>query len=171
METILFYLFSFLMLACATLAITRRNPVNSAMLLVVSFFFMAGLFVLAHAWFLAAVQILVYAGAIMVLFLFVIMLLNVREEERYRFGWIAAAGALATGGLFLFGLAWAIRDGRLLRIPVGGAEGTTAAVGKLLFSNYLLPFEVASILLLAATVGVIAMNRPRAHPPEGKALP
>ena len=171
METILFYLFSFLMLACAALAITRRNPVNSAMLLVVSFFFMAGLFVLAHAWFLAAVQILVYAGAIMVLFLFVIMLLNVREEERYRFGWIAAAGALVAGGLFLFGLAWAIRDGQLLRVPIGGAEGTTAAVGKLLFSNYLLPFEVASILLLAATVGVIAMNRPRAHPPEGKALP
>lgn len=169
METILFHLFSFLMLVCALLAITRRNPVNSAMLLVVSFFFMAGLFVLAHAWFLAAVQILVYAGAIMVLFLFVIMLLDVREEERHRLRWVAGAGALVAGGLLLFGLAWVIRDGRLLGVPVGGTEGTTAAVGKLLFSTWLLPFEVASILLLAATVGVIALSRTGSRPGPDKA--
>lgn len=165
METILFLLFSFLMLACALLAITRRNPVNSAMLLVVSFFFMAGLFVLAHAWFLAAVQVLVYGGAIMVLFLFVIMLLNVREEERTRLRWLAGAGALVSGGLLLGALAGVIRDGHLLGVPVGGPEGTTAAVGKLLFTTYLLPFEIASVLLLAAMIGVIALSRAAPRPP------
>ncbi|NUN94351.1 MAG: NADH-quinone oxidoreductase subunit J, partial [Verrucomicrobiae bacterium] len=102
---ILFSLFSVLMLVCAALAVTRRNPVNAAMLLVLSLFCMAGLFVLARAWFLAAAQVLVYAGAIMVLFLFVIMLLDVKEEARRRFSWVAAGGALLAGSLLLAALA------------------------------------------------------------------
>jgi NADH-quinone oxidoreductase subunit J len=164
METVLFHLFSFLMLACALLVVTRRNPVNSAMLLVLAFLFMAGLFVLARAWFLAAVQVLVYAGAVMVLFLFVIMLLDVKEEARRRLRWVAGTGALLAGGLLLLALVVAIREGRCCRAAEGAAEGATAAVGKLLFTAWLLPFEIASVLLLAATVGVIALARPSRRP-------
>ncbi|MCC7518505.1 MAG: NADH-quinone oxidoreductase subunit J [Verrucomicrobiae bacterium] len=166
MEAALFHLFSFLTLAGALLVITRRDPVNAAMLLVLTFFFMAGLFVLAHAWFLAAAQILVYAGAIMVLFLFVIMLLDAKEETRRCFGRVAGVGALAVGGALLAALAGVIRDGRLWRVPAGDAEGTTAAVGRLLFNTYLLPFEVASVLLLAATVGVIVLIRAPRRPDD-----
>lgn len=159
MTAFLFYLFSVLMLVSAALAVTRRNPVDAAMLLVLSLFCMAGLFVLAHAWFLAAAQVLVYAGAIMVLFLFVIMLLDVKAEARRRFSLVAAAGAILGGGLLLVALADVIRQGRLARVPTGAAEGATADIGRLLFNVYLLPFEIASVLLLAATVGVIVLMR------------
>ncbi len=156
---ILFSLFSVLMLVCAALAVTRRNPVNAAMLLVLSLFCMAGLFVLARAWFLAAAQVLVYAGAIMVLFLFVIMLLDVKEEARRRFSWVAVGGTLLAGSLLLAALAVVIREGRLARVPADAVEGATAAVGRRLFSASLLPFEIASVLLLVATVGVVVLMR------------
>lgn len=158
MEGPLFYLFSIAMLACALVVIIARNPVTSAIFLALVFFFMAGLFVLLHAFFLAAVQVLVYAGAILVLFLFVIMLLNLpREEGRHR----SPAGVLAFGltlVLLPLGLgSLAIHEGA---VPASMAEpGTTENVGRLLFSKYMLPFEVASLLLLAAMIGVILLSK------------
>src|SRR5690349_25179412 len=94
MQEILFYIFAALTLGCGVLVILNRNPVNSAMFLVLSIASLAGLFVLLHAFFLAAVQVLVYAGAVMVLFLFVIMLLDLKEEERRKIRTFGAAGGI-----------------------------------------------------------------------------
>src|SRR5579862_6041938 len=100
MQDILFYIFAILTLACGALVILGRNPVNCAMFLVLTIVSMAGLFVLLHAFFLAAVQVLVYAGAVIVLFLFVIMLLDLKEEERRSIKAVAAVLAVvAVGGL------------------------------------------------------------------------
>jgi NADH-quinone oxidoreductase subunit J len=160
---ILFYVFAFLTLLCGVLVIANpfsRNPVTSAMFLVLTIISMAGLFVLLHAFFLAAVQILVYAGAVMVLFLFVIMLLDLKEEERRRvkkFGLIAglvSVGAIVT--IFVKSIL-AAQPGANLSAPV--LEGETAALGKLLFTQYLLPFEVVSVLLLVAMMGVILLSK------------
>jgi NADH-quinone oxidoreductase subunit J len=160
---ILFYVFAFLTLLCGVLVIANpfsRNPVASAMFLVLTIISMAGLFVLLHAFFLAAVQILVYAGAVMVLFLFVIMLLDLKEEERRKiksFGLITgliSVGAIAA--IFLKVLV-AAKPGASASLPA--LEGDPVPLGKLLFTQYLLPFEVVSVLLLVAMVGVILLSK------------
>ena len=160
---ILFYVFAFLTLACGVLVVANpfsRNPVTSAMFLVLTIISMAGLFVLLHAFFLAAVQVLVYAGAVMVLFLFVIMLLDLKEEERRKAKKVGlVAGLLSIGAIvfiFLRSL-YAANPGRDLPAPT--AEGATIPLGKLLFTNYLLPFEIVSLLLLVAMVGVILLSK------------
>jgi NADH-quinone oxidoreductase subunit J len=159
---ILFYVFAAATLLCGLLVIANpfsRNPVTSAMCLVLTIISMAGLFELLHAFFLAAVQILVYAGAVIVLFLFVIMLLDLKAEERRRirvFG--VVAGLLAVGsilGLFLRSLSSTPLNGP----AAPSIEGDTAALGRLLFSQYVLPFEVVSVLLLVAMIGVILLSK------------
>ena len=159
---ILFYVFAFLTLACGVLVVANpfsRNPVTSAMFLVLTIISMAGLFVLLHAFFLAAVQVLVYAGAVMVLFLFVIMLLDLKEEQRRT---IKSLGLFA--GLVSVGSVLAIFIRSLLAAKPGAnvtatVEGSTAALGKLLFTKYLLPFEIVSVLLLVAMVGVVLLSK------------
>lgn len=160
---ILFYVFAALTLLCGVLVIANpfsRNPVTSAMFLVLTIISMAGLFVLLHAFFLAAVQVLVYAGAVMVLFLFVIMLLDLKEEERRKFrklGFITGVVAVAAiVGLFVKTLL-ATKPGQNLSAPQ--LEGGTVPLGKILFTQYLLPFEIVSILLLVAMVGVILLSK------------
>ena len=162
MQEAFFYLFAALTLLCGLLVVANpfsRNPVTSAMFLVLTIISMAGLFVLLHAFFLAAVQILVYAGAVMVLFLFVIMLLNIREEERRRikvFGLVA--GGLSVGALcgLLAKTIWFSSAGGVANPQL---EGATAPLGRLLFTHYLLPFEILSVLLLVAMVGVILISK------------
>ena len=163
METLLFYAFAALTLLCGLMVVANpfsRSPVNSAMFLVLTIVSLAGLFVLLHAFFLAAVQIIVYAGAVMVLFLFVIMLLDLKEEERRKLrklalgGGVLAVGALA--GLFVISLV-AAKPGAGL--PAPAVVGSTFELGKLLFTNYLLPFEIVSVLLLVAMVGVILLSK------------
>jgi NADH-quinone oxidoreductase subunit J len=162
MTDILFYLFALMTVICGCMVVANpfsRNPVTSAMFLVLTILSLAGLFVLLHAFFLAAVQILVYAGAVMVLFLFVIMLLDVKAEERRRlklFG--VVTGALAVGGLgaLLVRTIWNSNVGNELTPTL---EGETRLLGQELFSHYLLPFEVVSILLLVAMVGVILLSK------------
>src|SRR5258706_16460952 len=100
----LFWFFGIAMLVCGIAVIAGRNPVTSAMFLVLLFVFMAGLFVLLEAFFIAAIQVLVYAGAVMVLFLFVIMLLDIKASERRRFAYLGAIGGLAVAGAFVWGL-------------------------------------------------------------------
>src|SRR5258706_13837965 len=100
----LFCFFCIALLLCGVLVIASRNPVTSAMFLVLLFVFMAGLFVLLEAFFIAAIQVLVYAGAVMVLFLFVIMLLDIKASERRRFAYLGAIGGLAVAGAFVWGL-------------------------------------------------------------------
>jgi len=159
---ILFYAFAFLTLVCAFLVVLNpfsRNPVTSAMFLVLTIASLAGLFVLLHAFFLAAVQVLVYAGAVMVLFLFVIMLLDLPAEERRK---IKKTGIVL--GLVSVGAIIVIMLQSLLQSPLNPEgsptlEGGTIPLGRLLFTEYLLPFEIISVLLLVAMVGMILLSK------------
>jgi NADH-quinone oxidoreductase subunit J len=156
---VLFYIFAALALLCGILVLTSRNPVTSAMFLVLTIASLAGLFVLLHAYFLAAVQILVYAGAVMVLFLFVIMLLDLKEEERRK---IKTFGLV--GGTVSVGTIFAIFIRSLIAVKPGAslttnAVGDTFTLGKILFTQFLLPFEIVSVLLLVAMVGVILLSK------------
>jgi NADH-quinone oxidoreductase subunit J len=156
---ILFYAFSALALICGVMVLLSRNPVNSAMFLVLTIASLAGLFVLLHAFFLAAIQILVYAGAVMVLFLFVIMLLDLKAEERRKvraFGLIA--GAVSVGAIVVI-FFQSLRAMPSLKPASSPIEGTTIPLGKLLFTQYLLPFEIVSVLLLVAMVGVVLLSK------------
>jgi len=157
---IAFYVFSALTLLCGGMVVLKRNPVTSAMFLVLCIVSMAGLFVLLKAFFLAAVQIIVYAGAVMVLFLFVIMLLDLKEEARRK---IRAARVIAAGLAVLAVLAivvqivWHAKPGAALPPPT--LVGATAPLGKLLFTNFLLPFEILSLVLLVAMLGAILLSK------------
>ena len=159
---VLFYVFAALTLLCGVLVIANpfsRNPVTSAMFLVLTIISMAGLFVLLHAFFLAAVQVLVYAGAVIVLFLFVIMLLDLKEEQRRRikkFGIIA--GLISVGTIVAIFLK-SLHATNLNAHESPTIEGNTTALGKLLFTQYVLPFEVVSVLLLVAMIGVILLSK------------
>lgn len=158
MADILFYIFAALVLICGALVILSRNPVNSAMFLVLSIVSLAALFVMLHAFFLAAVQVLVYAGAVIVLFLFVIMLLDLKEEQRRKIKTVGAAlgiiSVVAIGFIF-----WRSLAHSSLPVPTGLAEGGTLPLGRLLFNNYTLPFEILSVLLLVAMIGVILLSK------------
>jgi NADH-quinone oxidoreductase subunit J len=163
MEALFFYIFGGLALISALLVVFQRRPVHNAMALIFTLFCLAALYLLLGAEFVAVIQVLVYAGAIMVLFLFVIMLLNLEEEEavegqgnRLR-KWLG--GSLAVVAFVLLTPIWAVQ----LLPAVKGAFppekvqelGNTVWVARLLFTDYLFPFEVASILLLAAIVGAV----------------
>lgn len=160
---ILFYVFAMATLVFGALVVANpfsRSPVTGAMFLVLAIISMAGLFVLLHAFFLAAIQVLVYAGAVMVLFLFVIMLLDLKEEERRKIKLTGlVAGVVSVGAIvaiFVRSL-FVTQPGKDLPVPT--AVGDTAALGKMLFTDYLLPFEIVSILLLVAMVGVILLSK------------
>jgi NADH-quinone oxidoreductase subunit J len=160
---ILFYIFSALTLLCGLMVIYNpfsRNPVTSAMFLVLTIISMSGLFILLHAFFLAAVQIIVYAGAVLVLFVFVIMLLDLKEEQRRKiklYGFVA--GVIAVGGILsaMMKSISAVAPG----VEKPTHEGDTISLGHLLFTNYTLPFEVVSVLLLVAMIGVILLSKKR----------
>ena len=160
---ILFYVFALLTLAFGVLVVANpfsRNPVTSAMFLVLTVISMAGLFVLLHAFFLAAVQVLVYAGAVMVLFLFVIMLLDLKEEERRKVKKLGlVAGLISIGAIVFIFIRSLFAANPSKHLPTPTAEGATISLGKLLFTNYLLPFEIVSLLLLVAMVGVILLSK------------
>ena len=167
-EDVLFYVFAALTLLCAVLVIANpfsRSPVTSAMFLVLTIISMSGLFVLLHAFFLAAVQILVYAGAVMVLFLFVIMLLDLKEEARRKIKFFGLIGGLVSVGsiftIFIKSLTHNYFEefASSSKIPSPKIEGDTIALGKLLFTQYTLPFEIVSVLLLVAVVGVILLSK------------
>ena len=162
MQEVLFYIFSSLTLLCGLLVVFNpfsRNPVTSAMFLVLTIISMSGLFVLLQAYFLAAVQILVYAGAVIVLFLFVIMLMDVREEERRRFQklgtFLGVAAVAGLAGIMINTVRLSGVGGSL----VASGEGETDSLGQLLFTSYVLPFEIISVLLLVAMVGCILLSK------------
>jgi NADH-quinone oxidoreductase subunit J len=159
---LLFYLFAAFTLVCGLLVIANpfsRSPVTSAMFLVLTLVALSGLFILLHAFFLAAVQILVYAGAVMVLFLFVIMMLDLPEEERRRVSWTAVVtGLLAVGGMAMVLLS-AVAGSFAAPGPDPVLEANAAEIGHSLFTQYLLPFELLSVLLLVAMLGVILLSK------------
>jgi len=163
MTDVLFYLFAALAVVSGFLVVLNpfsRNPVTSALFLVVTIMALAGLFVLLHAFFLAAVQVLVYAGAVMVLFLFVIMMLDLKEEQRRSLGFLRLGIALvvASGFLILF-LRHVPALNALEKTGPAPVDGSTPALGKMLLAGYLLPFELVSVLLLVAMVGVIVLTK------------
>ena len=179
MEGMLFNIFAGLAVLSALLVVLNplsRNPVTSAMFLVITMISISGLFVLLGAYFLAAVQILVYAGAVMVLFLFVIMLLDLQEIARRKLNLVSLAmGILAVGALFLvyksslestYGEASqqheVAADADQAEATTAKVVGSTQALGQALFSfgnGFILPFEIVSVLLLVAMVGVILLRR------------
>jgi NADH-quinone oxidoreductase subunit J len=160
--TYLFYLLSFLVIMFGCLVVITKNPVHSVLYLVLTFFAIAGHYVLLNAQFLAAVHIIVYAGAIMVLFLFIIMMLNLNNEaEKQKGVWVKASATIAAGSLLVILIA-AFR-GTTSTIKSSGYHdseiGLIENLGKTLFRDFLLPFEVASILLLAAMVGAVMLGK------------
>jgi NADH-quinone oxidoreductase subunit J len=162
MQDVLFYIFAGLALVCGFLVFANpfsRNPVTSAMFLVLTIASLAGLFVLLHAFFLAAVQVLIYAGAVMVLFLFVLMLLDLKVEERVKFNLYGIITGLVAVGATSFIFFRSLFQSSLPVVPAPSLEGATIPLGKLLFSSYLLPFEVVSLLLLVAMVGVVLLSK------------
>lgn len=163
MEQIFFFYFAFVIAATSALVVAMRNPVYSALALLIMFFHVAGLYVTLHAEFLAAVQIIVYAGAILVLYLFVVMLLNLRQDDRYHRQWPMAAGVGLT--LFVEAIILTVMKGWTAPVVATGREttvgeaGNTEAIGDVLYSTYLFPFEVASLILLVAMVGAIILAK------------
>ena len=159
METVLFILFGAVAVCGAIMVVTRKHPMASALYLILTLFAVAALFVLRQAHFLAAVQVIVYAGAVVVLFVFVIMLINVPEDRLpvERATTIRVLGVLAAG---LFILESAVLA-RRYSMPIGPVAevGTVESVGRALFTDYLLAFEITSVLLLAAVIGAIALAK------------
>ena len=156
-----FYSLSTLMIASALAVILARNPVYAVLSLVSALFALSGLFLLLGAIFLATIQVIIYAGAILVLFLFVVMLLDMAPETLLRIkGNTLRIAGLLFGSFFLWQFLQMVRaftpfsTGTTLRLT-----GTTAAVGKLLFTTYALPFEVASVLLLVGIIGAIVLAK------------
>ncbi len=166
MEALLFWVFSIGMLLSGLSVIINRNPVASALSLALTMVFLAALFVMLNAFFLAAIQVLVYAGAVMVLFLFIIMMLDVKAEEHTRLRWLSLLLGLALAVFFSYELALVLRTipfgavtSASLPQTAGGLIDDTKELGRLLFTKYLLPFQVVGLLLLVATVGVVLLSR------------
>lgn len=158
-----FYLFALLAVLSGIVVVTRQNPIASAVALVACFFFLAGMYVMMDAQFVAIMQVLVYAGAIMVLFIFVIMLLNLRGEDVKGWTDIAPRGLVGLGaaGFMGMGLMLSVEAMRAVETsPADPGFGTIEQVGQALFSGkYLLPFEFASALLTVAMVGAVVLGK------------
>jgi NADH-quinone oxidoreductase subunit J len=154
----------FLVLAAVAVAgavslILQRHPIHSALSLIMVMVALAGLYLLLGADFIAAVQIIVYGGAIMVLFVFVIMLLNAGEEERTNLSRMARYVGLPLGILFLLEMAYWIARVSANLTPAAGSAGSTRDLATLLFRDYVFPFELTSILILIAVLGALVLAR------------
>lgn len=165
---IFFFLFASIAIACSLFVILKKNPVASAFSLVMVFFSFAGIYAMLDAHLIAALQVLVYAGAIMVLFLFVIMLLNA-DVPSFDMGrsHVVQRIAVGLGCLLLFGMfVWAFKESPstapisdFTPEKIEAAGGNTRVVSELLFSEYILPFELTSVLLLGAIIGTVAIAK------------
>ena len=165
-EVVLFYLFGAIAVVASLFVIAQRNPIYSVLLLIASFGALSGLYVLLDAPFVAVIQIIVYAGAIMVLFLFVVMLLNApHEDTEYdeRVHPLLRPGPMRFGAGLAAALAvelwWALGRGGESGSFAGGSVTSVAAIGRSLFTDYAFPFEVTSILILVAMVGAVLLAR------------
>jgi NADH-quinone oxidoreductase subunit J len=167
METVLFWVFATVAVTASLLVIAQRNPMYSVLLLIVSFAALSGLYVLLQAPFVAVIQIIIYAGAIMVLFLFVVMLLNVPTEEPSASAgrkWLPSGAGPRRFGAVLsavlaFELFWAVRSLEQARLPEGGPGPTVFDIGVRLFREHSFAFEATSVLILVAMVGAIILAR------------
>jgi NADH-quinone oxidoreductase subunit J len=166
MESIFFFVVAAVTVISSILVVTCKNPINSALSLVMTFFCLAVFYVMLDAPFMAATQVIVYAGAIMVLIIFVIMLLNVKAESGKRASHAVLAGT-TVGAFSLFLTCWFLIKGSLTGAPgtpfLDHAQvvkyGHVELIGKALFTDFLLPFEITSLLLLAAIIGAVILAK------------
>jgi NADH-quinone oxidoreductase subunit J len=189
---ILFYFLSLLAVVCSIMVIVSKNPVHSVLYLIGVFFAISGHYVLLNAQFLAVVNIIVYAGAIMVLFLFVVMLMNLNKESEKSNGKLASVARVLAAGLFMLVLVSALKDSSIFKLQIpaknataqqlinqtinpadsaknitvdkvvianNGDIGLIKVLGKKLFSDYVVPFEITSILFLSAILGAVVLGR------------
>ena len=173
LELVLFYIFGAIAVISAIMVITRHNVVHSAAFLGATLFAVAGIFLTLHAEFLAGVQVIVYVGGILVLFVFVIMLIAVERsvhERQYNRQWMIA---LVTSAILIAEITYGLYRGKdSLTLPpvvppaAVAAAGNSEQVGTALYTSYLLPFEIASILLLVAIVGAVVLSKKRTQAEE-----
>jgi len=166
MDALFFWVFALVAVVASVLVVGQRNPMYSVLLLIVSFCALSGLYVLLGAPFVAAIQIIIYAGAIMVLFLFVVMLLNVPTETPHQgVRRLLSAGPRRFGAvlsvLLVIELAWALQRVRGVALPTSDVQPATTvyAIGLRLFRDYAFAFEATSVLILVAMVGAIVLAR------------
>lgn len=163
MEQLFFFYFALVIALASMLVVAMRNPIYSALSLLIMFFHVAGLYVTLHAEFLAAVQVIVYAGAILVLYLFVVMLLNLKQDDRYHRQW-PVAGIVGLTLVIETVMLTLLKKRALPPAPANAGQaieglGNTEALGDVLYSTYLFPFEVASLVLLVAMIGAIVLAK------------
>jgi NADH-quinone oxidoreductase subunit J len=168
METLLFWLLAVMALIASVAMVIQRNPVHSALFLIITLLSLAGLFLLLSAHFLAVIQIIIYAGAIMVLFLFVIMLLDIRRTEaapsRVK---LQKSIGLLLGVVFFVETVLVLRSGAIRDMsaaaatPPGPDFGTAVALGRVLFTTYFFPWQLAAVLLFVALIGAVVLSKRR----------
>lgn len=163
--TFLFYLFAALAVIGGIGVVANKNPVSSAFAMILSFLGLAALFIQLDAYLVGILQVLVYAGAIMVLFLFIVMLLDLEDEEGRRFGFFSTAGAvIVAGGLLMVvsGVLKRFEEGEKVLKPLKAmkdAPSDAHQIGELLFTTYWFPIQVIGMLLLVSTIGVIVLSK------------
>ncbi|WP_439880339.1 NADH-quinone oxidoreductase subunit J family protein [Pontibacter sp. MBLB2868] len=160
----LFYFLTSLTLLCALMVVISKNPVHSVLFLIITFFTISGHYILLNAQFLAAVNIIVYAGAIMVLFLFVIMFLNMGKESdaKLKTSTLSKISGTVAGGLLFVVMIAALKDTEIVGYnpdTYNSQIGMVENLGAVLFRDYLLPFELASVLFLVAMVGAVMLGK------------
>lgn len=161
----LFFFLSFVAVICALMVILEKNPVHSVLYLVITFFAIASHFLLLNAQFLAIVHIIVYAGAIMVLFLYVIMMLNLNEAIEPHKKKLPKVIAVVSAGLFMMSMVALLMgaDTQLLPAARNSNVGLVENLGKVLFREYMLPFEISAVLFLSAMVGAVFLSKKELH--------
>lgn len=159
-QQIIFIVLSAIAIAGALGVILSKNPVNSVLCMITCFVAIAGHYIMLNAQFLFVVHLIVYTGAIMVLFLFVLMMMNLNAEiEPQKRNWLKYAGAISGGALLLV-LVAALRDASMPAIQATSSDiGLVANLGKTLFTNYVVPFELSSVLFLSAMVGAVVIGK------------
>lgn len=163
--SLLFYIFAALALAGGIGVVANRNPVSSAFAMILSFLGLAALFIQLDAYLVGILQILVYAGAIMVLFLFIIMLLDIQAEEGRGLGFFSTSGAIIVAGGFLMLLSGALKrfeEGEKALEPLKAmaeAPSDVRQIGELLFTTYWFPVQIIGMLLLVSTIGVVVLSK------------
>lgn len=161
---ILFGILSVMAIFSGILVIFSKNPVFSVLYLIVTFFCIAGHYILLNAQFLAAVHIIVYAGAIMVLFLFVIMMLNLNKETEPTKPWWIQISAVVSGGILMLVLVGSLKGAeQVMQTGTTSQLGLVQNLGRVLFTDFLVPFELSSVLFLAAMVGAVLLGKKQIH--------
>ena len=163
MSSFLFWFFAFLMLVFGAAVVINRNPIASALSLVICFMGLSALFMSLDAFFIGIIQVLVYAGAVMVLFLFIIMLLDLRAENLRKINYVAVAGGIAVALAFFIQLCCVVGQLGAARQTFPPLTSTKSDdvhnIGLLLFTNFNLPFQVIGVLVLVATIGVVVLSK------------